>query len=215
MIGRMTLTDIWAQVPDDYFAKGVKQNVLQRIWHTGKLRAVARAFGSKPVESLVDIGSADGSFIHRLETQGVSSHLVVSVDPYFPPLRYGKTNYRSQQYVQADAHALPFKNDSVDVVTICETLEHVVDPYCTIKELKRILKKRGAIVVEMDSGSFLFQIVWLIWKKFGVGKVWNHAHLTFFNVHLLEQLFGNAGLNIESKQFFNAGMGVCFVLKKA
>jgi ubiquinone/menaquinone biosynthesis C-methylase UbiE len=192
----------------------VKRNILQRIWHTGKLRAVIRAVGSTPVHTLVDVGSADGSFVHRLVAHGLSIGSMIAVDPYFPPLRYGKAHFRSVRFLQADAHDLPLRDNSVDVVMICETLEHVVDPYCTIKELKRVIKKDGAIVVEMDSGTVLFQIVWFLWKKFGWGKVWNNAHLTFFTVELLEKLFTNAGLKIERKELFNASMGVCFRLKK-
>lgn len=210
----MKLFDIWAQVPEDYFDKGVKRNLLQRIWHTGKLQAVARAIGHSSTGTLVDIGSADGSFMHRLTNQGITMRSIIAIDPYLASLLYGRRHFKSLHFLQADTHKLPVKSNCVDVVTICETLEHVVDPYCTIRELRRIVKKNGAIVVEMDSGNTLFQIVWFFWKKFGGGKVWNNAHLTFFNVHLLEQLFGNAGLIIEKKDFFNAGMGVCFVLKK-
>lgn len=208
----MTLRDIWAQVPADYFTKGVRQNILQRIWHTGKLHAVARTVGNKPVETLVDIGSADGSFVKRLVGNCRSVQSVIAIDPYFPPLHYGKTHVKSVHFLQADAHALPLRNNSVDVVTICETLEHVLDPYAVLRELKRVVKSSGAIIVEMDSGNLLFQIVWFLWKKFGRGKVWRGSHLTFFNMSLLESLFHNSGLSIDDKRMFNWGMGVCYRL---
>lgn len=116
-------------------------------------------------------------------------------------------------FIQADAHFLPLGNASVDLITILETLEHVADPYRTLMELKRILKKNGLIIVEIDSGSWLFQAIWFFWKKFGKGKVWSGAHLTFFNVELLEGLFEKAGLKVEEKKLFNWGMGICFRLR--
>lgn len=208
------LQNIWSQVPPDYFSKGVKQNYLQRFWHSRKLQAVAELIGKQSVKTLVDVGSADGSFVSRLCENDVSCQTVIAIDPYFPPLLYGKNLYQRVEYIQANAHHLPIASDTVDVVTICETLEHVVDPYCTLRELRRVLKKTGMVIVELDSGTLFFQAVWFFWKKFGVGKVWNNAHLTFFNVHLLEQLFTNTGLAISKKSFFNSGMGVCYRLKK-
>lgn len=210
----MKLIDIWSQVPKDYFSKGVKGNILQYIWHTGKLNAISKTLSGKKVGTLIDIGSADGSLISRLSRQHDSYKVILATDPYFPPLSFGSKHFPDIRYIQSDAQHIPVKQNSIDTATIFETLEHVVDPYCTLMELKRIIKKSGRIIVELDSGSFLFQIIWFFWKKLGRGKVWNHAHLTYFNVHLLEQLFQNAGLSVEEKITFNLGMGVCFVLRK-
>lgn len=207
--------DIWSQVPANYFSQGFDKNFLQNLWHSGKLQAIKRALGEHRVERLVDVGSADGSFVNRLVKNGITCDQLIAVDPYFPPLKFGRRTYKDINYIQADAHLLPIIDASIDAVTILETLEHVVDPYCTLRELKRIIKPNGKIVVELDSNSLLFRSIWYLWKKFGAGKVWNHAHLTFFNVSLLEQLFVNAGLTIEKKILFNFGMGVCFLLKKS
>ena len=210
----MNLKEIWSQVPPDYFSSGVTNSFLQNLWHTGKLMVVKQTLGENKLDTLVDVGSANGSFVNRLAQNGILCRRVLAVDPYFPPLKFGKKAYPKINFIQADAHLLPLKNSSVDAVIILETLEHVVDPYCTLLELKRIIKPQGVIVVELDSNSLLFRLIWYFWKKLGAGKVWNHAHLTFFNVHLLEQLFLNAGLKIDKKIFFNLGMGVCFLLRK-
>ena len=207
----MNLNDIWEQVPADYFSTGVKNNILQKIWHLNKLQAVIKAISQDCVPSLLDIGSADGSFINRLEKHTHCSHLI-AVDPYFPPLKFGAKHFSNTQYIQGDSHNLPIKSHSIPVITILETLEHVRDPLQTLIELKRVLKKNGYIIVEMDSGNFLFQMVWFFWKKLGKGKVWNNAHLTSFNVQLLEQLFSQAKLKIVNKTYFNLNMGICYKL---
>ena len=208
----MDLPKIWSQVPADYFSSGTKTNFLQKIWHGGKLKAVAEFAGRMKVNVLVEVGSADGSFVNSL-SKIIKLNKIIAIDPYFPPLAFGKKIHRNIIFIQADAHRLPLRNKSADLITILETLEHVVDPYGTLKELKRIIKKDGSIIVEIDSGSRLFQIIWFFWKKFGKGKVWSGAHLTFFNVELLEGLFKKTGLKIEEKKFFNWGMGVCFRLR--
>lgn len=208
----MDLPKIWSQVPSDYFSSGKRTNILQKIWHGRKLKAVAESIGKTKINVLVEVGSADGSFVHSL-SKIIKINKILAIDPYLPPLSLGKKMYPNITFIQADAHRLSLKSKSADLITILETLEHVVDPYGTLMELKRITKKDGSIIVEIDSGSWLFQAVWFFWKKFGKGRVWNRAHLTFFNVELLEGLFKKVGLKIEEKKLFNWGMGVCFRLQ--
>lgn len=210
----MKLRDIWEQVPADYFSSGYNTNYWQHLWHSGKLRAITQILNHRQAPVIADIGSADGSFVHHLTKNSIRAKKVIAIDPYLPPLKYGQKSFPSQTYIQGDAHDLPLASGSIDLAIILETIEHVVDPYCTLRELRRVIKLNGRILVEIDSGSTLFQVVWTMWKKFGKGRVWNHAHLTFFNVHLLEQLFYNADLIVEQKVAFNAGMGICFLLKK-
>lgn len=208
----MDLAKIWSQVPADYFSSGIKTNFLQKIWHGRKLKAVAESIKRNKINVLVEVGSADGSFVNSLSKK-IQTNKIIAIDPYLPPLVFGKKKYRNIVFIQADAHRLPIKSKSVDLITILETLEHVVDPYGTLMELKRIIKKDGSIIVEIDSGSWLFQVIWFLWKKFGKGKVWSGAHLTFFNVGILEGLFKKIGLKVEEKKIFNWGMGVCFRLR--
>jgi len=55
--------------------------------------------------------------------------------------------------ILADAHRLPFKNESIDAV-LCEALiEHVADPRLVISEINRILKPGGWIYL---SAPFIF-----------------------------------------------------------
>jgi uncharacterized protein YbaR (Trm112 family)/SAM-dependent methyltransferase len=48
----------------------------------------------------------------------------------------------------ADAHSLPFANDSMDGVIIQAVLEHVVDPYRCVEEIHRVLKQKGIVYSE-------------------------------------------------------------------
>ena len=208
-----SLHAIWSQVPADYFSNGSKTNFFQKTWHAGKFKALLKIINRNYIQHIADIGSADGSFVHRL-CSTIQCKLITAVDPYFPPLQYGKHSFAKIEFLQADAHHIPLQSDSVDVITIFETLEHVVDPYAVLIELKRIIRKNGSIIVEIDSGSLLFQIVWFIWKKIGKGKVWRGAHLTLFNMQTLERLFLEAGLKTKNKMTFNWGMGVCYELQK-
>lgn len=112
-----------------------------------------------------------------------------------------------------DVHALPFKNETFDTIICMEVLEHVKDPRKVLSEIKRVLTKNGMAIIEMDSGSIPFKIIWYWWTEVRNG-VWKDAHLHVFNSSKLEKLIKKAGLEIEEKRFFNFGMAVAFKVKK-
>ena len=51
----------------------------------------------------------------------------------------------------ADVAQLPFRDDSFDTVTCCETIEHVLDPPRAARELARVLKPGGRLYLTTPS----------------------------------------------------------------
>lgn len=49
--------------------------------------------------------------------------------------------------VVADATALPYDDRSFDLVICLETLEHAIEPWKIAKEIERVVKKNGAIIL--------------------------------------------------------------------
>lgn len=199
------------QVPLDYYQKGTKNNILQRIWHTNKLRAVLELI---PQESskILDVGCASGWFISQV-SQEFPTASCFGIDIYDKAVRYATKLYPHIMFNVADAHSLPFKSNSFDVVICTEVLEHVDDPKRILIEIRRILRKSGTAIIELDSGSTLFSIAWYLWRKWN-GKVWNESHLHSFNPNKLEKIILSSELKIEKKEKFNLGMAMIFLLRK-
>lgn len=66
-------------------------------------------------------------------------------------------NLSNVEIKQADIYNLPFKDEMFDFVIICFVLEHLPNPLQALTELKRVLKKGGAMIaIEGDHGSTLF-----------------------------------------------------------
>lgn len=47
-----------------------------------------------------------------------------------------------------DAHMIPFDDGSFDAVIAQALLEHVIDPFCCVKEIDRVLKDHGLVYIE-------------------------------------------------------------------
>lgn len=60
-------------------------------------------------------------------------------------------------FEQADILNLPYQDETFDHVFICFVLEHLPDPVKALKELRRVLRSEGTImVIEGDHGSVFF-----------------------------------------------------------
>ena len=46
-----------------------------------------------------------------------------------------------------DAHRLPFKDASLDVVVSKDTLEHFIEPWTVVREVDRVLKRGGRFII--------------------------------------------------------------------
>lgn len=207
---RLNLEEIWDQVPPDYYQNGIKGNLLQRLWHTRKLKSVIDLVDIEP-DNILDVGCASGWFLSEISLTFPKANCV-GVDVYKKAIDYGKKRYKELELIQADGHNLPFKNNSFDLVICTEVLEHVVDPEKVLAEVKRVLSNDGIAIVEMDSGNFLFKAVWYLWTNVRNG-VWHHSHIYPFDAKKLEKMIIKSGFTIARKKSFNFSMAVAFNLK--
>lgn len=212
-----TLDVIWQEVPKDYYQRGVASNILQKIWHLGRLRhtiQLLRQYASmvKKQTKVLDIGCASGWFISEI-AKAYPIPGYVGIDVYKDAILYAKELYPAISFRVVDAHKLPFKSNAFDVVICMNVLEHVVNPNKIMEEIKRVLKPGGIILIGMDSENAIFTVCWSIWKKFS-GKVWKEAHLHTFNPAKLDNLFKKYKLTIQKKKFIHFGMAILYALQK-
>ena len=203
--------NILHQVPPDYYQKGIKNNLLQRIWHTNKLKNVLALINDHP-NSILDVGCASGWFLAQMSKRFPKAKCT-GVDAYSQAIIYGRKKYKSIRLIESDAHNLPFADDSFDLIVCTEVLEHVLNPKGVLGEMLRVLKKQGTAIIEMDTGNLLFNTVWFVWTNLK-GKVWKDAHVHKFNSLKLEKMIEASGFILGKKKIFNFGMAVAFYAKK-
>jgi ubiquinone/menaquinone biosynthesis C-methylase UbiE len=65
--------------------------------------------------------------------------------------QFFKEHMSNIAFVKGDAHRLPFKDNSFDVVTCQTVLIHLKDPDLALKEMKRVVKKGGIVICSEPS----------------------------------------------------------------
>jgi len=212
MKNKKQLNKIWRQVPPNYYDHAIKTNLLQRYWHSQKLNTLKKLLANQKYQKILDVGCAGGSMANKVGYIFPKSK-ITGIDAYKDSIKYAKEKYPGINFLVADAHNLPFKANTFDMVICYETIEHVVNPKKVLNEIKRVMKKSGIALVVMDSGSPLFRLVWYAWEN-TKGKVWKDAHLHPFHHMELEEVIKKSGFRIIKKQFSHFGMEVSFLLKK-
>lgn len=110
------------------------------IWRTLTVRAVA----PRPGERILDLAAGTGTSSAALAKSGAQ---VVSADFSAGMIEVGKRKHPELEFVQADAMALPFKTAEFDAVTISFGLRNIEKPKLALKEMYRVLKPGGRLVI--------------------------------------------------------------------
>lgn len=194
-------------VPPGWYARSIKENLLQRFWHKRRFKEVSRLV-KKTDGKILDIGSADGTFTKIiLDHSGASK--IIGIDVLKNSVSYARRRFaRSKRlsFKVADAHNLPFPDKHFATVFCLETMEHVENPARVVLEIKRVLKDDGHIVVLVPSENWLFRfIVWPLWLL-GRGKIWRGTHLHQFTGDQIVDILRDGGFKIDTNHKFLLGM---------
>jgi demethylmenaquinone methyltransferase/2-methoxy-6-polyprenyl-1,4-benzoquinol methylase len=123
-------------------------------------RLVLEAVDPKPGERILDLAAGTGTSSQPFRDRGAE---VVPCDFSVGMLRVGKQQFPHLPFAAGDATRLPFADDTFDAVTISFGLRNVVDPDAGLREMLRVTRPGGRLVVcEFSSPTWApFRTVYL------------------------------------------------------
>jgi len=144
-------------------------------WHRVRRHNLYRLLGSEEESRLrvLEIGCGTGANLRERRSKWTTA---VGMDLDLGALAY----CRDLAAVQADAlAALPFADTSFDAVVVLDVLEHLADPGSLVREMGRLLRLGGAVVIMVPAGPEL----WSYWDEM-------HGHHRRYTKATLASVFG-------------------------
>jgi len=119
-------------------------------WSQDYLELLANRLGFAGARRVLDVGCGAGHWGQRIGTLLAEGAEMVGVDhePEFLAAAAKRAEQRPHrfQYLQAPAEALPFDDDSFDLVTCQTVLMHVADAPVAVAEMVRVTRPGGVVL---------------------------------------------------------------------
>lgn len=143
-----------------------------------------------PDARILDAGCGAGPALRFLKQRGF---VPFGSDLIEYPLMQARRLVPDAPLAQCDSdRALPYREDSFDIILMSEVIEHVASPEFTLRECYRVLRAGGAVAMTTPN-------LWDARRLYypALGKVWSGeadaTHQTLFNPQTLRRVLERAG----------------------
>lgn len=187
-------------VPAGQFGPGVysawRASSLGEIVEALERRLLLRFAGDLRGRVVLDVGCGDGTMTLAFARAGAASVTGCDIDSSMISHAVARASKRQDtvHYIVADAPRLPFADRSFDLVTVVTVLAFVPDAEGAIREMARVLKPEGCLIVG-ELGK------WSLWaarrrvRGWLGSKTWRTA--SFRTARQLRALAQASGLRVE------------------
>lgn len=145
--------------------------------------------------NLLDVGCGTGVIMHFIKGRVKK---IYGIDVSKEDLQKAKMKGILTTYVNFDRMKFPFETNFFDTVTCLDVIEHVLDPQMLLKEIHRVLRKDGTLILSTPNIRFSNHIYDLVVKgifpKTSLDQsLYDGGHVHFFTYKDMINLLQNAG----------------------
>lgn len=172
------------QGKEDKFGGYIRNKILLKLFSKG--------------EKVLDLGCGDGVVAEALQEKLKIE--VIGMDISRAALE--KAKKRGIKVVLGSSeNKLPFQDQTFDAVFWGDNVEHLFSPIRTAREIRRVLKSNGRLVISCPNmGYWRYRLYFFLKGRLpdtewtGL-KSWDWSHIRFFNFSLMEEFLSHAGFN--------------------
>jgi len=102
--------------------------------------------------------------------------------------------------IEENVSSLPFPENFFDVIICADVLEHLIDPWKVVKELKRYLKPEGYFIASIPNIREIKTMITIFLRgsfEYSDGGILDKTHLRFFCKKNMKDLFLEADYKID------------------
>jgi len=152
----------------------------------------------KKSKKLLDVGCGDGIITHFLKRKVAKLY---GIDKSKEDLKKARKRGVIPRYIDLDKEKIPFRNSFFDVVTCLDVIEHIKDPVSLIREINRVLRRNGTLILSAPNIRFSDHLLKLIiegrFPKTSEDKTaWDGGHIHYFTFSDLKLILNQGGFKI-------------------
>jgi len=147
------------------------------------------------LSKVLEIGCGEGATLLKLKETGKASE-IVAID-INDRLVYPIDNFIVGDIEHED---LPYPEEYFDLIICADVLEHLIDPWETVKKLVRYLNKKGLFILSIPNMRDFKTLLAILCKgdfKYTEEGILDRSHLRFFCKKNIIDLIKGAGLGVE------------------
>ena len=138
-------------------------------YFSGTEKALLDGVQSRRGQRLLEVGCGEGgnlSFLQETESE------LFGIDLFPNKLVFARVQLSRCRFACSSADHLPFPGESFDIVLCRDVLHHVADRAATLKEILRVCRPGGRIVIiEPNGRNFIVRLqIWLVKAEAGIKR---------------------------------------------
>lgn len=144
----------------EYLKELLHYSIYRTIWTKSFIRRIEWKnifdwLDLKKNDRILDVACGTGELSLHIARKGCETcGIDISKDAIKRAKRLAKREKTSLDFIVADAEELPFKDESFDKIVCSSSLEHFNMDLKALKEMNRVLKPNGTIILTTDSFTY-------------------------------------------------------------
>lgn len=144
------------------YEKSALRGEASYVWRDGQKRRldmVVAAAGERAQGAILENGCGIGLYVEHLQSLGGR---VFGLEYDFPRTMQART--RSELVINAAGEELPYPENTFDLILSHEVIEHVSDDAAAIREMVRVLRPKGRIVLFCPNRGYPVETHGIYWR---------------------------------------------------
>ena len=181
----------WGQQPA-FKGEGIAE--LPPEWNEENLERILKFCRDKIQGRVLDVGCGDGFFTAQI-LQRFNLKNVYGLDISSKAVDLARLKHPEINFQQSALNHIPEETNSIDSITMIEVIEHLVDIEGTLKELFRVMKPGGILLITTTDFNWLKQVIIAIFffEKYFYPT---NPHIRFFKKSTLADILSKNGFSI-------------------
>jgi 2-polyprenyl-3-methyl-5-hydroxy-6-metoxy-1,4-benzoquinol methylase len=162
---------------------------------------ILRLIGTR--KDVLEIGAGPGSIARPLIELGACRMTALEIDPASVAILRTFCDHVIQADLNRPDWPTAIPRTDFDAVIIADVLEHLYDPWTTLRQAKLLINDDGCVVVSIPHASHAGVIACLLTGDFRYHDwgLLDKTHIRFFSMQNIQTLFDSAGLKIAETRF--------------